>query len=136
MVFRLLFLFSPLAFVHRSQLSSGSRRRNLVVEQTGQEIRIVLARDLGREIPRGQLELVSLGGLLSKRVGLLLEQTERICFVDALALGGGDVVSDPLPQLASGDFGGSGVLLERMIRMISMKMFRIEQSVGSLPSKS
>ncbi|KUI74487.1 hypothetical protein VM1G_11981 [Cytospora mali] len=57
-----------------------------------------------------QVELVALGRLLGQLVGLLLEQLQRISLVDALALGGGHGVADPLPELASGDLCGGGIL--------------------------
>lgn len=56
------------------------------------------------------MELVALGGLCSKALGALLEELEGVGLVDALALGGGDAVLDPLPELASGDFSRSGIL--------------------------
>lgn len=56
--------------------------------------------------------LIALAGLGGQAVSLLLQKTESVGLVELLALGGGDVVLGPLPQLAAGDFGGSGVLLQ------------------------
>lgn len=75
-----------------------------------QEISIVLARHLAREVLRGQVELVALGRLPRQLVGLLLEELERVGPVHTLALGRGHAVADPLPQLAAGHLGGGGVL--------------------------
>lgn len=83
----------------------------------GQEIRVVLASDLAREILRRQVIFVplrALRGLLGQFISLLLEQLERISLVDALALGGGDAVADPLPQLAARHLSGGGVLPKRV----------------------
>lgn len=44
-----------------SKLSSITRRRNLVIQQRCQEIRIVFTGDLSREISSRKLELVTLG---------------------------------------------------------------------------
>lgn len=46
---------------HRSKLSSIPRRRNLVVQQGRQEIRIIFTGDLSREISSRELELVTFG---------------------------------------------------------------------------
>lgn len=56
------------------------------------------------------MELVALGALGGQIVSDLLEELERIRLVDALALGSGDAVASPLPELRAGDFGGGGVL--------------------------
>lgn len=76
----------------------------------GQEISVVLARHLAREVLRGQLEFVALGRLLGQIVGLLFQELERIGLVNALALGRSHTVADPLPQLASRYLRGSSVL--------------------------
>lgn len=54
--------------------------------------------------------LVALGGLGRELLGLLLEQLEGVGLVDALALGRGHAVADPLPELAARHLGGGGVL--------------------------
>ena len=93
------------------QFGSAARGRDLVVEQRGQEIRVVLARHLAGEVAGRKLELVALGALLGELVGLLLEELEGVALVDLLALRGADAVARPLPELAAADFGGGGVLL-------------------------
>ena len=96
-------------------LELGSRQRvtsagDLVVKERGQEVGIVLAGDLGSEVLSSKLELVALGSLGGELVGLLLEELEGVALVDALALGGGDAVLDPLPELGAGHLGGGGIL--------------------------
>ena len=88
-----------------------TRRRNLIIKQTRQEIRIILAGNLACEVPCRELELVALGPLGGETVGLLLQQTQRVLLVDLFPVRGADVVVGPLPELAAGDFGGCGVLL-------------------------
>lgn len=75
-----------------------------------QEISIVLAGNLPRKVLRRKPELVPLGALGRKLVRALGEQLEGVRLVDALALGRGDAVADPLPDLGAGDLGGRGVL--------------------------
>ena len=77
----------------------------------GQEIRIILARDLARKVLGRELELVAGRRLGGQLVRLLAEQAQRVGLVDAAALGGADAVPAPLPQLAAADLGGGGVLL-------------------------
>lgn len=65
------------------------------------------------------MELVALRSLCGKTFGALFEELEGVGLVDALALSGRDAVLDPLPELASGDFGGGGILpiFERLVIM-------------------
>ena len=56
------------------------------------------------------MELVALTSLCRKAVGALLEEFEGVGLVDALAFSRRDTVLDPLPELASGDFGRGGIL--------------------------
>lgn len=58
------------------------------------------------------MELVTLWCLVAERLGLLVQQLERIVLGDLLALGGLDIVPGPLPELASRDFSGGRVLHE------------------------
>lgn len=53
---------------------------------------------------------VPLGALGGQIVGHLLEEAQGVGLVDLVALGRGDAVLDPLPELAAGDFGRGGVL--------------------------
>ena len=54
--------------------------------------------------------LVALASLVGQVVGALLEELESVALVDALTLARGDAVADPLPELASRDFSGGGIL--------------------------
>lgn len=54
--------------------------------------------------------LVTLGCLGGQLSGAILEQLERVSLVNLLALGCGDAVLDPLPELTAGHFGGGGIL--------------------------
>lgn len=106
-------------------LELGSRQRvtstgNLVVKQRGQEVGIVLASHLGGEVLSGKVELVALGSLGGELVCLLLEKLEGVRLVDALALGGGDAVLDPLPELGAGNLGGGSILPVMVVSMIAM----------------
>ena len=56
--------------------------------------------------------LVSLWRLVAERLCLLVQQLEGIVLCDFVALSSLDVVPGPLPQLASGDFGGGRVFHE------------------------
>lgn len=56
---------------------------------------------------------VTLWRLRRQLISLLLEQPLRVPFVDFLAFGGLDAMSAPLPQLASANFSGGGVLLQK-----------------------
>ena len=78
----------------------------------GQEVSIVLTSDLAREVLCCQVVLVPLGALRRELLGLLSQELEGVGLVDAAALGGGDAVTDPLPELGAGDLGGGGVLHE------------------------
>jgi uncharacterized protein YbdZ (MbtH family) len=89
---------------------SGLRGGNLRCE----EVRIVFSGDLASKVSGRKLVLVAFRCLGRERVGLLLQQLERIALVDLLTLSGSDVVADPLPQLASADFGRSSILLQFM----------------------
>ena len=75
-----------------------------------QEIGIVLAGNLASEVLRRQAELVALGTLGGQFVGALGEDLESVGLVDTLALGGGDAVADPLPELRAGHLCRRGVL--------------------------
>lgn len=88
---------------------SGIRRWRSI-DSRGQKVSIVLARHLAREVLRRQVELVPLGRLLGQLVSFFVEELQRVGLVDTLALGSRHAVSDPLPQLAAGNFGGSSVL--------------------------
>lgn len=79
-----------------------------------EEVGVVLASDLAREVLSSKVVLVALGTGSSELVGRLLEKLQGVGLVDALALGGGDTVLNPLPKLASGHLGGSGVLHEEV----------------------
>ena len=68
--------------------------------------------DLAREVLCCQVVLVPLGALRRELLGLFSQELESVGLVDAVALGGGDAVTDPLPELGAGDFGGGGVLHE------------------------
>lgn len=76
-----------------------------------QEISIIFTSNLAGKIASGKLILVALGAIGGELVGLFLQQLEGIALVDALALSGGDVVPDPLPELAAAYFSGGGVFL-------------------------
>lgn len=84
-----------------------------------QEISIVFASDLSGKVLRSKMELVALGSLCGKAIGTLVQEFEGIGLVDTLAFGGGDAVLDPLPQLASRDFGGGSVLPDCVDLLIS-----------------
>ena len=75
-----------------------------------QEVGVVLARDLGLEVLSREAKLVALRRLGSQLLGLLLEQLERVALINALALGGGDAVAHPLPELRARYLGCGGVL--------------------------
>lgn len=120
---------TPIIVVHlisqAQHLKLGSRQRvtsagNLVVKQGGQEVGIVLASHLGGKVLSGKVELVALGGLGGELVGLLLEKLEGVRLVDALALGGGDAVLHPLPELGAGNLGGGGILPVVVVSMMIM----------------
>ena len=100
----------------RSQLRSTARRRNLVVQQAGQEVGVVLARNLTGKVPSRKLELVTLRTLRGKAVSLLLQQTQGVALIHATALRGGDAVTRPLPQLATRNLGGGSVFHEEVDR--------------------
>lgn len=85
----------------------------------GQEVSVILARHLAREVLCGQVELVALGRLLGQLLRLLLKELERVGLVNALALGRRHAVADPLPQLASGHLRGSSVLPDVDILLVS-----------------
>ena len=85
-----------------------------------QEIGIVLPRHLPGKVLRSKVILVPLRPLGSQRIRLLLEQLERVGLVDSLALCGRDAVAAPLPQLASADLCGRGVLLFRGVSRCTM----------------
>lgn len=95
----------------RLQFRRSTRGRDLIVQQTGKEVRIILTRHLTGKVTGRQLVLVALGGLGGQAVGLLLKQTQSVGLVDLLAIGAGDLVVHPLPELRPGHFGGSGILL-------------------------
>lgn len=95
----------------------GGYVSNVIYEESGrrgnirsQEISIVLASDLAGKVLGSKVVLVALASLLGKVISALLEELEGVGLVDALALGGGDAVADPLPELASGDLGGGSIL--------------------------
>ena len=75
-----------------------------------QEISIILPGNLPGEVLRRKVELVALGSLGGQLLRLLLEQLERVRLVDTLALGRGNTVAHPLPQLAARDLGSRRVL--------------------------
>jgi hypothetical protein len=50
--------------MHFLQFRSIARRRNLIIQQRGQKVCVILASDLRGEIPGSKLEFVSLGRLL------------------------------------------------------------------------
>lgn len=54
--------------------------------------------------------LVALLCLRCKRVSLLLEKPQSISLVNLLSFGSGDTVANPLPQLGTGNLGGSSIL--------------------------
>lgn len=86
----------------RSKLGSSRRGTDvgdLVVEEAGEELGIVLAGDLGAKVLRGELVLVALWRLAGELVGLLAEQPGGVGLVDRLALGSLDAVTAPLPEL-------------------------------------
>jgi hypothetical protein len=56
------------------------------------------------------VELVALGSLCGKAIGTLIEESEGIRFVNALAFSSRDAMLDPLPKLASGYFGSGSIL--------------------------
>lgn len=63
------YAFSTLTINHpasKSKLSSISRRRNLIVQQRRQEIRIVFTGNLSRKVSSGELVFVALGCLGGK----------------------------------------------------------------------
>lgn len=107
---------SPLATLQLSRGASGGR--DLVVEQTGQEVGVILTGDLAGEVASSKLELVALGALGGQLVGLLLQKTQGVGLVDLLAVRGGDAVVRPLPELRPGDFGGGGVLLFSLLAVL------------------
>ena len=74
-----------------------------------EELSIFFTRHLSGEIFRRQLVFISLGCVFLQLFRLLIQQLESVLLVDLLPLGGGNTVSDPLPQLRSGHFGGGGV---------------------------
>ena len=76
----------------RSQLRSRTRRRNLIVKQTGQEIGIILTGDLGGKVPRSEMVLVPFTSLGGEAVGLFLQETKSIVLGESHAFGGLDVV--------------------------------------------
>lgn len=82
----------------------------LFVSIPGEEISVVFAGDLAGEVLSSKVVLVALAGLGGQLVGALLEQLQRVGLVDALALGGGDAVANPLPELTARDLGGSSIL--------------------------
>lgn len=79
-----------------------------------EELGVVLASDLGFEVLGGEVELVALGSVLVKLLGLLLQQLQRVILRDGLALGCLDTVPCPLPQLRSRDLGCGGILHEEV----------------------
>jgi len=91
-------------------ISRCSQEREPIKNLRGQEIGIVLSGDLSSEILRSKVILVALRRLGRKLVGLLLEQRKSVCLVDSLALGGGDAMADPLPQLGARHLGGGSIL--------------------------
>jgi len=94
-----------------------------------QEVGIVFSSDLTSEVLSSKLELVALGGLGLELGGLLLEELESVSLVDTLALGGGDAVADPLPELRARDLSGSRILpIRRTTR--SMTLFGYARSIG------
>jgi hypothetical protein len=64
-----------------------------------QELGVVLAGNLSGEVFRCKLELVSLGCVLLKLSGLLVQKLESVVLVHLLALGCRNAVLTPLPQL-------------------------------------
>lgn len=65
--------FSPTDFSGlKSQLRNLTRRRNLIIQQTGQEIGIIFACNLAGKIATSKLELIALGPLGGQLVDLLL----------------------------------------------------------------
>jgi len=107
------------------QLRSGPRAANLgdlVVQQAGDEVRVVLAGDLAGEVLGREVELVALGRALRERVRLLAQQLQRVRLVDRLTLGGRDAVPAPLPELGAADFGRRCVFLHKQSVSVSFGM--------------
>lgn len=96
------------------KLSRTARRRDLIVQQAGQELGILLASHLGSKVSCSQLELVTARALGSQVFSLLLQQTQGVRLVDLLAVRRRGVVARPLPQLATRHFGRSSILLFRV----------------------
>lgn len=90
---------SPLRqfYLQLTSRRGGADGRDLVIQERGEEVGVVLAGDLGREVLAGECVLVSLGGIGCELLRLLLEQAQRVRLVDLLALGRRHAVTHPLP---------------------------------------
>lgn len=77
-----------------------------------QKLSIILSSNLSCKILLRNMELVSLGRLLTQLLRLVVQQLERIVLCNLLALGGLDIVPRPLPQLGARDLGCGGVFHE------------------------
>lgn len=88
---------------HRHQISSNFSAAKRTKEHNQysrcQEFGVLLPRDLAGEVLRGEVELVALGRVAGQLVGLLAQQAQRQCLVNALALGRRDAMAYPLPEL-------------------------------------
>ena len=96
-----------------SQLAGGGGGADggdLVVEQAGQEVGVVLAGDLCGEVLGGEGELVAGGRLGPQLLRLLLQQPQRVRLVHLLALRRRHPVLDPLPELRPRYFGRCCIL--------------------------
>ena len=82
-------------------------------DSRSQKVGVLLARHLAGKVLRGEMVLVPLGRARGQAVGALLEELERVGLVYLVALGRGDAVLNPLPELAPGHLGGGGILPAR-----------------------
>jgi hypothetical protein len=87
------------------EFGSGSIYRcDLVVQQAGEEVGVVLAGDLEGEVPSGELVLVTGWCLLRQSVRDLLKDLKVVLLRDLLTLGGGRAMLGPLPELSTNQY--------------------------------
>lgn len=96
-------------------LQSGSRvdSDNVIVQQGGQELIVLLTGNVGREGGLGSVKLgrgVLGAQLLADLVDFFVEELEQVLRGDGLTFGGLGLVASPLPELRTRDFSSSSIL--------------------------
>lgn len=94
----------------RLELGRAANGGDLVVKESGEEVGVLVANNLGLEVSGGLSKLVAGLGVLDELVGLLVEKLDGVVLGDLLALGGGNTVLDPLVELRSRHLSGGSIL--------------------------